>query len=76
MRRFTDERGRGWDVVLGRESFGTLYALFVPRAGNTERTRQTMLSAVSYAEAEAELSELSEDGLASLLERSEPKSLE
>ena len=76
MRRFTDPSGRSWDVVLGRESFGALYALFVPAAGNDERTRQTPLSADSYAGAEVELSGLSTAELGSLLERSEPKTLE
>ena len=76
MRRYTDDEGRTWDVVLGRASFGMLYALFVPAAGNPEPTRQALLGASSYAAAETELDELSKDELASLLQRSELKSLE
>jgi hypothetical protein len=76
VRRFTDEDGQSWDVVLGRESFGALYALFVPAAGNPGSTRQTPLTADSYAGAEAELSGLSPSELGSLLQRSELKTLE
>lgn len=75
MRRFTDRRGRTWDVVLGRESFGALFALFVPGADNDDVTRQTLLRAVSYAQAEAELGELTDSQLEALLKRSEPKDL-
>lgn len=70
MRRYTDPAGRTWDVVLGRESFGTLLALFVPAAGNAGGPRQTVLAATSPRDAEAEL-----DGgrLDALFERSTPK---
>lgn len=71
MRRHTDRHGRTWDVVLGRESFGALYALFVEAHG--DETRQTLLRATSQAEAEAELDAMSSGDLDDLLERSEPK---
>lgn len=75
MRRFTDPRGRSWDVVVGRESFGALYALFVPAAQTRAETRQTLLQADSLMAAQASLEGLSEDELTELFERSEPKTL-
>jgi hypothetical protein len=75
MRRFTDEAGRDWDVVVGRESFGALYALFVPAAGNAEQTRQALLRSESPLEAGAELDALSDADLNDLLQRSEAKGM-
>lgn len=75
MRRFTDERGRVWDVVVGRESFGALYAIFAPAAGNREGPRQTPLPGDSKGEAGRELDALGDEELADLFERSEPKRL-
>jgi hypothetical protein len=51
VRRYTDSRGREWDVVVGRESFGALYALFVPAAETRAETRQALLQADSQARA-------------------------
>lgn len=73
MRRITDRQGHAWDVVVGRESFGALYALFVPARGNPGQPRQALLSAESQIDAEAELAGLSTGELGRLLERSEPK---
>lgn len=73
MRRHVDPHGRTWDVILGRASFGALYALFVPAAGNTESARQALLRADSQIEGEAELARLDIDELNELLERSQPK---
>lgn len=74
MRRFEDSEQRAWDVVVGRESWGTLYALFVPvGTGRDEPVRQTMLDASGYDEAHALLDGLDEDELRALLERSTPK---
>ena len=70
MRRFTDPSGDAWDVVVGRESFGTMLALFVPAAGNRAGPRQTVLAAVSQVDAEAELDAARLDAL---FERSTPK---
>lgn len=72
MRRFTDDRGHTWDVVVGRESWGAFVALFVPRAGEG-RVRQVPLSAGDRAEASRELEDLDGDALLELLERSTPK---
>lgn len=75
MRRIRDARDRAWDVVVGRESYGTRVALFIPTAGNPEGDRQAILEAESQLDAEAELDALSEPELRALLERSEPKRL-
>ncbi|MDT8370289.1 MAG: hypothetical protein RQ745_13865 [Longimicrobiales bacterium] len=50
MRRFHDEAGRVWDVVAGRESWGGIVALFVPREGDA-RPRSAPIPARGYAEA-------------------------
>ncbi len=71
MRRFTDAEGRTWDVVLGRESWGTMCALFVP-AGDGE-VRQAVLGADSFIEAQTELDGADDQALQVLLERSSPK---
>lgn len=77
MRMFRDARGDRWDVVAGRESWGTLVAIFIPRerhgaegreGGN--RIRQAPLGSRSYEEAAGELRSLDDDELRSLLERS------
>jgi hypothetical protein len=73
VRRITDRQGHTWDVIVGRESFGALFALFVPTRGNPEGARQTILGAQSQMDAEAELAALSTAELGRLLDRSEPK---
>jgi hypothetical protein len=45
MRRFTDRDGIRWDVVLGRESWGSLLALFVPAADGAVRQAPLQASA-------------------------------
>ncbi len=75
MRRYTDSEGRAWDVVVGRESFGALYAIFAPAPGNHHPPRQTPLAGDSSGEAGRELDALSDDEMADLFERSEPKRL-
>jgi hypothetical protein len=62
-----------WDVLVGRESFGAHYALFVPVGDNPETARQALLRADSQLAADAELDGLSSAELDRLLERSEPK---
>lgn len=74
MRRFTDATGRDWEVVAGRESWGALFAIFVP-VGRDDAVRQTPLSASSYEDANRELGGLEESDLRDLLRRSEPKTL-
>ncbi|NIP82352.1 MAG: hypothetical protein GWM90_25265 [Gemmatimonadetes bacterium] len=75
MRRYTDPRGREWDVVVGRESFGALYALFVPAAETRAETRQTLLEADSQVEARKGVERMTDTEMNELFERSEPKRL-
>jgi hypothetical protein len=72
MRSFTDPEGAAWDVVLGRESWGALYALFVP-VSHTAQVRQALLPATGYDTAHAELDRLSDEELAELFRRATVK---
>ena len=74
MRRFTDAEGRAWEAVLGRESWGVLFAIFVP-VKSGPAVRQTALPAEAVERATADLADLGEDELRSLFERSQPKPL-
>ncbi|MGD2068398.1 MAG: hypothetical protein PVI57_06910 [Gemmatimonadota bacterium] len=81
MRAFQDEDGRAWDVVAGRESWGAIFAIFIPRrgapegpdGGDTPPVRQALLEAVAYGDANVELERMSDDDLRRLLHRSVPK---
>ena len=75
MRRIRDSEGRGWEVVVGRESWGAFFAIFVPEAP-TEGMRQTQLAADSWADAERELDAADERVLGELLARANPKTLD
>ena len=75
VRRYEDSRGRTWDVVIGRESFGALYALFVPSGETRAETRQTLLMQESKADAQGAIEAMSDDEMNELFERSEPKRL-
>lgn len=72
MRRYTDRDGTRWDVVAGRESWGTLVALFIPE-GSGGQVRQANLAAPSYDQAVVELDRLSEEQLQEMLDASTPK---
>lgn len=72
MRTFRDEAGRGWDVVAGRESWGAIVAIFVPRTGSAD-VRQIVLDASNHVEATTELAQLDEPRLRDLLRESRPK---
>ena len=74
MRIFTDPDGRAWDVVVGRESWGSIFAIFIPRDGDRD-IRQAVLDATTYEAGTTELGGLHEEELRALLERSEPKPL-
>jgi hypothetical protein len=76
VRRYTDSRGREWDVVVGRESFGALYALFVPAAETRAETRQALLQADSQARAWEAVEGMTDEEMNELFDRSEPKRLE
>jgi len=70
MRRFVDEQGLGWDVVVGRESWGGMVALFVPQSGDV---MQKALSADSHAEAQAVLESATDAELRAMLAQAQPK---
>lgn len=72
MRRFTDRDGNGWEIVAGRESWGTIVALFIPDDDERE-VRQAPLSAVGYEAATSHLAGLSPDDIQELLDGSAPK---
>lgn len=69
MRKFTDRDGGRWDVVLGRESWGALLALFVP-VRSDEAARQALLQAAAYDVAMQELETMDDAALQQLLDRS------
>ncbi|HSJ08787.1 MAG TPA: hypothetical protein VK928_02710 [Longimicrobiales bacterium] len=71
MQRFRDGNGVEWDVVLGRESWGALLALFVPvSADSGQPVRQAPLHASAYDAATTELDEMDGAALQALLDRS------
>jgi hypothetical protein len=72
MRRFTDNAGNGWDIVLGRESWGTLVALFVPER-SSDRARQAQMDASGYDAAAKIIDESDNAALQALLDRSTVK---
>lgn len=73
MRGFTDAEGRSWEAVVGRESWGAFFAIFIPREEGA--VRQVLLSASSYEDATRELADLDAPALRDLFRRSEPKTL-
>jgi len=70
MRRFRDRQGGEWDVVLGRESWGSHCALFVPVASTERSVRQAPLAAEAFSAGIQELDALDDAGLQQLLDRS------
>jgi hypothetical protein len=70
MRRLTDASGAEWDVTIGRESWGTLVLLFVPRAGGG--ARQAVMKAETQLAAERRLQEMSEEELQERLATATP----
>jgi hypothetical protein len=75
IREFEDGSGRLWDVVAGRESWGTIVAIFVPADGS-DTPRQAPLKAEGYEEGYAEIEALDERDLRLLLERARPMTLD
>lgn len=74
MRRFQDQEQRLWDVIVGRESWGAYYALFVPAGpGRAGSVRQAPLEAGSYEAAQLELDALDHEALELLFLESTPK---
>lgn len=70
MRGFTDDAGQRWQVVLGKESWGTLVLVFSPLAGGDART--SPLAAETSFTANAELDALSDAELRDRLRGSRP----
>ncbi len=74
MRRFSDEQGGVWDAVVGRESWGTLYALFVPAGPADARpVRQALLQSAGYEQAQQELDSMDEAALHALFRAAQPR---
>ena len=70
MRRYVDRGGTQWDVVLGRESWGTSVALFVPPTSSDLTVRQAALGATTHDAATRELDSMDEAALHVLFDRS------
>jgi len=70
MRRFRDSGGRGWELWVGRESWGITVALLVPLDGG--ETRRASLASTTPDDAERELASMGEEELLTLLSRSVP----
>lgn len=70
MRPFLDDGGRRWQVVLGKESWGTLVLIFTPEDGGESRT--SVLDAETMLAANAELDALTDDDLRARLRDSRP----
>lgn len=71
MRRFVDASGDAWEVVAGRESWGSIYAIFI--AVDRDEMRQSPLEATGYEAATARIETFSEAELRELLRESQPK---
>ena len=72
MRNFRDMEGAEWEVVVGRESWGTVVAIFVPKKGGSG-PRQTLLDVTSFEKGSRLLREMNEEELEDLLRVSVPK---
>jgi len=74
MRSFLDSRGRLWDAVVGRESWGRVVMIFVPADGAGE-VLEAPLAASGYEEAERDLDAMDPLALDELLARAAPKEI-
>jgi hypothetical protein len=59
-----------WEVVLGRESWGTSVALFVPPTASDLEVRQAPLRSIAQDAATRELDDMDDAALQALLDRS------
>jgi hypothetical protein len=71
MQRITDADGRDWDVTVGRGSWGSFMALFIPREDG--EVREAPLPAGGAAEASESLLRMSPEELLALLAKSGPR---
>lgn len=74
MREMLDADGLRWQVVTGRESWGSTCAIFVP-LGGPGPARQALLAAESVELAERELAAMDDTELRALLQRSQEKTM-
>jgi hypothetical protein len=74
VRRFEHHDGGSWDVVVGRESWGAFFAIFVPVVPGGV-VRQVALDATSMEDADRLLDGLDVDALVALLDKSQTKDL-
>jgi hypothetical protein len=74
VRLFKDLLGNEWEVVVGRESWGTVVAIFVLR-GSSEPPRQAIIDVSSWDDGNRRLQEMTDDDLRDLLGASEKKSM-
>jgi hypothetical protein len=70
MRPLLDDEGRRWQVVLGKESWGTLVLIFTPEGVGESRT--SVLVAETMLAASAELDAMTDDDLRARLRDSRP----
>ena len=70
MRDFMDALGSRWDVVVGRESYGTFVLLFARR--DAPEHRRLVLAAETPSAAERELDALTDEELQARLTQAEP----
>lgn len=73
MRRFEDRQGHLWEVVIGRESWGALYAIFAPLGRPGVPVRQLPLRAETHERAWQELEAKTTTELQQLLDASKIK---
>ena len=66
VRGFRGPDGREWEVVVGRESWGTVVAIFFPRSGS-DLPRQALLEVRSSDDGSRLLQGFSEEELQELL---------
>lgn len=69
MRSFRDELGHEWEVMVGRESWGTIVAILVPKK-SVEAPRQAHLEVPSLGEGNRVVLAMKEDELRTLLRNS------
>lgn len=69
VRTFRDELGQEWEVMVGRESWGTIVAILVPRKSSGD-PRQTHLEVPSLGEGNRVVQGMKEEELQTLLRNS------
>lgn len=70
VRELADLEGRRWDATIGKESWGTLLILFVPRDGGVPR--KSVLLSESPFDAEREFDAMDEEELRARLSAAQP----